>query len=173
MWTASSTKESSASTCAFQSGYIEKIDVCGQWCCVPGSASEKTCERNDACQRRMRCRLWRSSGDNRGRCVTTGHDDGEKGPESLRCEAHDLAAYHDRDVSRTRQRSQGYFYLRRRTPAVGIVQPRHWRDLGNRHNQNADLLMTHDTSGWPREARAGHCVVTHEDAAAVSMVVVV
>ena len=43
--------------------------------------------------------------------MTTGHDDGEKGPESLRYEAHDLAAYHDRGVSRTRQRSRGYFYL--------------------------------------------------------------
>ena len=153
MWTACSTKESSASTCAFQSGYIEKIDVCGRWRCVPGSAIEKTCERNDACQRRTRWRLWRSSGNNPGRCLTTGHDDGEKGGESLRCEAHDLPAYHGRDVSRTRQRLLGYSKLRCRTPAVGIVQPRHWRDFGNRHTQNADPRMTHDTPGWPREAR--------------------
>ena len=45
------------------------------------------------------------------------------------------------------------FYPRRRTPAVGIVQPRHWRNFGNRHTQNADLRMTHDTADWPREAR--------------------
>ena len=79
MWTACSTAESSASTCAFQSGYIEKIDVCGRWQSVLGSASDKKRERNDACHRRTRWRLWSSSGNNRVRCVTTGHDDGEKG----------------------------------------------------------------------------------------------
>ena len=46
MWTASSTKESSASTCVFQSGYIEKIDVSGRWQCVLGGANEKKRERN-------------------------------------------------------------------------------------------------------------------------------